>query len=187
MESERTNGNRADSDPMDGDQKREIYRRTQREVESVLTGIDDAITAMASCAALLHANLPYASWTGFYRVVAPRQLRIGPYQGPLGCLEISFDQGVCGAAAREEKPQVVPDVNAFPGHIACDSAARSEIVVPVYAPGGELVAVLDIDSHSPAAFDEIDREGLVAIVERLAASLADNARAWSVEESIRRG
>ncbi len=165
---------------MDSDQKREIYRRTQREIESVLSGVDDAITAMASCAALLHANLPYASWTGFYRVVAPRKLRVGPYQGPLGCLEISFDQGVCGAAAREETPQVVPDVHAFPGHIACDSAARSEIVVPVYAPGGELVAVLDIDSHAPAAFDEIDREGLVDIVRRLAASLADNARAWQV-------
>jgi len=168
---------------MDSDQKREIYRRTMREIDSVLEGVDDAITAMASCAAVLHANLPYASWTGFYRVVAPRRLRVGPYQGPLGCLEISFDQGVCGAAAREGRPQVVADVDAFPGHIACDSAARSEIVVPVRAPGGELVAVLDIDSHQPAAFDEIDREGLVAIVLRLAASLGDNARAWTLRGS----
>lgn len=166
--------------PMDSDQKREIYRRTRREIESVLAGVDDAITAMASCAAVLHANLPYASWTGFYRVVGPRRLRVGPYQGPIGCLEIPFDQGVCGAAARLERPQVVPDVHAFPGHIACDSEARSEIVMPVRARGGELVAVLDIDSHQLAAFDEIDREGLEAIVGRLQGSLADNARAWSI-------
>ncbi len=92
--------------------------------------------------------------------MAPRLLRVGPYQGPLGCLEIPFDRGVCGAAARERAPQVVPDVHAFPGHIACDAAARSEIVVPVFDPRGELIAVLDLDSHQPAAFDETDREGL---------------------------
>jgi L-methionine (R)-S-oxide reductase len=164
---------------MNSDQKRELYRRMMNEIDGVLAGVDDAITAMASCAAVLHANIPYASWTGFYRVVAPRLLRVGPYQGPLGCLEISFDRGVCGAVAREARAQVVPDVQAFPGHIACDSAARSEIVIPVRGPGGELVAVLDLDSHQPAAFDEIDREGLAAVVERLRASLGDNARAWS--------
>jgi L-methionine (R)-S-oxide reductase len=164
---------------MDSDQKRALYQRTLQEIDSVLAGVDDAITAMASCAALLHANVPYASWAGFYRVVAPRRLRVGPYQGPLGCLEISFDQGVCGAAAREERPQVVPDVHAFPGHIACDSAARSEIVVPVRNAVGELVAVLDLDAHEPAAFDDIDCEGLLAIAERLRASLGDNVRAWS--------
>ena len=149
---------------MDSDQKREIYGRTRREIASVLAGIDDAITAMASCAAQLHANLPYASWTGFYRVVAPRQLRVGPYQGPLGCLEISFDQGVCGAAAREETPQVVPDVHAFPGHIACDPNSKSEIVVPVFNARGELIAVLDVDSSQLDAFDEIDQRGLERIV-----------------------
>ena len=165
---------------MDKLDKHALYAGVLRDLDAVLTGIVDDVTAMATCACLLHERLPHASWTGFYRVVAPRRLRVGPYQGPIGCLEIPFDQGVCGAAARLERPQVVPDVHAFPGHIACDSLARSEIVVPVRAPGGELAAVLDIDSHAPAAFDEIDREGLLAIVEDLASHLADNARAWAV-------
>ena len=156
---------------MTGESKKEIYREALQELDSVLEGMDDPITAMATCACVLHRRLPYASWTGFYRVVAPRLLRVGPYQGPLGCLEIPFDRGVCGAAARERKAQVVRDVHAFPGHIACDGAARSEIVMPVYAPDGELVAVLDIDSHQPAAFDEEDRQGLEAIAERLRRSL----------------
>jgi GAF domain-containing protein len=126
---------------------------------------------MSTCAAVLHHRLPYASWTGFYRVVAPRLLRVGPYQGPLGCLEIPFDRGVCGAAAREGAVQIVPDVHAFPGHIACDSEARSEIVVPIRDAKGDLVAVLDLDSHQPAAFDDVDREGLERIADRLRASL----------------
>src|SRR6185295_3786786 len=125
-------------------------------------------TAMSTCAAVLHQKLAYASWTGFYRVVAPGLLRVGPYQGPLGCLEIPFDRGVCGAAARERRPQLVGDVHAFPGHIACDAAARSEVVVPVLDRHGELVAVLDLDSHEPAAFDEIDRHGLEAAARLLA-------------------
>src|SRR6185295_17921462 len=107
---------------MNGDAKKEIYREALRELDAVLAGIDDPITAMSTCAAVLHQRLPYASWTGFYRVAAPRLLRAGPYQGPLGCLEISFDRGVCGAAARAGTAQIVPDVNAFPGHIACDAA-----------------------------------------------------------------
>lgn len=163
---------------MNEESKKEIYREALRELDSVLEGVDDPITAMATCACVLHRLLPYASWTGFYRVVAPRLLRVGPYQGPLGCLEISFDRGVCGAAARERRPQVVPDVHAFPGHIACDDAARSEIVMPVYNPGGELVAVLDIDSHQPAAFDEADREGLEPIVERLRRALGGAGAAF---------
>jgi GAF domain-containing protein len=159
---------------MDGDQKRALYRQTLKEIDSVLAGAGDSIAAMASCAAVLHASLPYASWTGFYRVVAPRLLRIGPYQGPLGCLEIPFDRGVCGAAARSGQPLVVADVSAFAGHIACDSAARSEIVIPIHGASGDLIAVLDIDSHAPASFDEIDREGLSAVARRLGASLAEN-------------
>jgi len=166
-----------DRQPMDSDQKAALYRRTLQELASVLAGVADSITAMATCAALLKANIPYASWAGFYRVVAPRLLRVGPYQGPLGCLEIPFDRGVCGAAAREERPQVVPDVHAFPGHIACDAAARSEIVIPIHDRAGRLVAVLDLDSQAPAAFDEIDRAGLAAVAERLRASLGENAGA----------
>lgn len=152
---------------MEGTAKQQNYREILRELDALLEGVNDPITAMSTCAAALHQRLPYASWTGFYRVAAPRLLRVGPYQGPLGCLEISFDRGVCGAAARENRSLVVPDVHAFPGHIACDAAARSEIVVPVRNPRGELVAVLDIDSHQPAAFDEFDRDGLERVAERL--------------------
>jgi L-methionine (R)-S-oxide reductase len=165
---------------MNGDSKKEIYREAYRELDAVLAGVDDPITAMATCAAVLHRKLPYASWTGFYRVVAPRLLRVGPYQGPLGCLEISFDRGVCGAAARQRATQLVADVEAFPGHIACDAAARSEIVIPIYNPRGELVAVLDLDSHQPAAFDEVDREGLERVAERLRASLGGDTAAFYI-------
>ncbi|HSL82986.1 MAG TPA: GAF domain-containing protein, partial [Thermoanaerobaculia bacterium] len=124
----------------------ETYRQILTEIDSLLDGLDDPITAMASAASVIHSHLPYASWTGFYRVVAPGLLRVGPYQGPVGCLEIPFGRGVCGAAARDRRSRLVPDVHAFPGHIACDAAARSEVVVPVVTPAGDLVAVLDLDS-----------------------------------------
>jgi L-methionine (R)-S-oxide reductase len=152
---------------MDGPEKSALYAGALRDLEAVLAGIADDVTAMATCACLLHERLAYASWTGFYRVVAPELLRVGPYQGPLGCLEIPFDRGVCGAAARLRATQVVADVDRFPGHIACDAAARSEIVVPVFDGAGELVAVLDVDSHQPGAFDEDDRVGLERIAGRL--------------------
>ncbi|MDP9122659.1 MAG: GAF domain-containing protein [Acidobacteriota bacterium] len=147
--------------------KQDLYREALQDLDAVLADMDDAITAMATCACILHHRLPYASWTGFYRVVAPRLLRVGPYQGPLGCLEIPFDQGVCGAAARSGATQVVRDVHAFPGHIACDADARAEIVVPVYDMAGELRSVLDVDSHTVGSFDEVDREGLERIALRL--------------------
>ena len=137
------------------------------ELESLLDGLDDPIAVMATVASVIHENLAYSSWTGFYRVVAPELLRIGPYQGALGCLEIPFDRGVCGAAARERRSQLVPDVEAFPGHIACDAAARSEVVVPILSPAGELVAVLDLDSHQAAAFTEEDVAGLERVAERV--------------------
>lgn len=165
---------------MNGDTKKEIYRQALAELDAVLADVDDPITAMATCVCVLHQKLPYASWTGFYRVVAPGLLRVGPYQGPLGCLEIPFDRGVCGAAARERATQLVPDVHVFPGHIACDSAARSEIVIPIRDPRGELVAVLDLDSHQPAAFDDVDREGLERIAERLRASLGGDTAAFYI-------
>jgi GAF domain-containing protein len=148
--------------------KRAAYRDLEQGLSGVLPACGDAVAAMASAACLVYQALPQASFAGFYRVVAPRLLRVGPYQGPLGCLEIPFDRGVCGAAARERRTQLVPDVDAFPGHIACDAAARSEIVVPVCDRRGELVAVLDVDSHQPAAFDEVDREGLEAVARLLA-------------------
>ena len=143
------------------------YALLARELESVLAGIDDPVCAMATVACQLKQALPRASWVGFYRVVAPRLLRVGPYQGPLGCLEIAFERGVCGAAARAERPQLVPDVHAFPGHIACDESARSELVMPVHDASGTLVAVLDLDSREPAAFDERDAAGLEALLARL--------------------
>lgn len=163
---------------MNRDEKRHLYEEVLRDIESLLDGVDDSIAAMATSASVLFAKIPYASWAGFYRVVAPRLLRVGPYQGGIGCLEIPFERGVCGAAAREERTQLVADVNAFPGHIACDAAARSEIVVPIHEPGGRLIAVLDVDSHEPAAFDEIDREFLEKIAVEIRPALG-NANAWS--------
>ena len=144
------------------------YERLIVEAKSVLEGIDDPIAVMSTLACLAYEAVPGTSFAGFYRVVAPGLLRVGPYQGPLGCLEIPFERGVCGAAAREERTQLVADVELFPGHIACDAAARSEIVVPVKNAAGELVAVLDLDSHAPSNFDDADREGL----ERLVAGFA---------------
>ena len=143
------------------------YEALVAAAEAVLAGIADPVTAMATVACLVKERLPQASWVGFYRVVGRGLLRVGPYQGPLGCLEIPFDRGVCGAAAREQRTQLVADVHAFPGHIACDERARSEVVVPVFDAAGGLVAVLDLDSHLPAAFDEADARGLERLLARL--------------------
>lgn len=130
---------------------------------AVLTGINDEIAAMATLASLLHHSFAHL-WTGFYRVVGPELLRVGPYQGTLGCLEIAFGRGVCGTAAAEQRTVVVPDVSRFPGHIACDARAKSEIVVPVFDRTASLIAVLDIDSERRAAFDQADADGLERIV-----------------------
>jgi len=159
---------------MEKHDKQKLYREIAAELGAVLEGLEDPIAAMASCACILKERLPDASWVGFYRVVAPGLLRVGPYQGPLGCLEIPFDRGVCGAAAREGATQLVPDVHAFPGHIACDASARSEIVVPVFAPTGELIAVLDLDSYALAAFDETDQEGLERVAALLRPAMREN-------------
>lgn len=146
--------------------KTALYAELHSQLDAVLEGIQDDVTMMSTAACLIHHSLAVASWTGFYRVVAPNLLRVGPYQGPLGCLEIAFDRGVCGAAARSRQTQLVPDVHEFPGHVACDVAARSEIVIPVFR-GDDLIAVLDVDSHQPAAFDEVDQAGLEEAVQRL--------------------
>jgi len=159
---------------MDQQSKQELYREISAEIGAVLAGLEDPVAAMATSACILKERLPYATWVGFYRVVTPGLLRVGPYQGPLGCLEIPFDRGVCGAAARERATQIVPDVHAFPGHIACDAGARSEIVVPVFAPDGALTAVLDLDAHVPDAFDATDQEGLERVAELLRPALREN-------------
>jgi GAF domain-containing protein len=135
------------------------YRAVIGSIRAILEGEPDWVVAMATVACELHHAFGWFDWTGFYRVVGPAELAVGPYQGGHGCLRIPFDQGVCGAAARERRTQLVPDVEAFPGHIACSSTTRSEIVVPVIGPGG-LLAVLDVDSDRPAAFTEVDRAAL---------------------------
>ena len=149
---------------LDPAEKAERYALVREQAEAVLAGETDLLAAMATLVCLLHNAFPYYYWTGFYRRVGPRELLVGPYQGTMGCLSISFDRGVCGAAAREGRTQLVADVHAFPGHIACDAASASEIVVPVFDAAGEVVAVLDVDSTVPAAFDETDRAHLEALV-----------------------
>lgn len=140
------------------------YAEVTQRIRAVAEGEDDAIALMATVACELFHAFGEFDWVGFYRVTAPELLKIGPYQGGHGCLVIPFARGVCGAAARERRTQVVPDVDAFPGHIACASSTRSEIVVPVLDAGGDLIAVLDVDSDLPAAFDETDAEALEALM-----------------------
>lgn len=150
--------------------RRARYAELSDEVAAVLEGEGDRTARMATVAAMLHAAFPERFfWTGFY-VVDPAkgdELVVGPYQGTLGCLRIAFGRGVCGAAAARGETLVVDDVDAFPGHIACDSRSKSEIVVPVRDVEGTLIAVLDVDSAEPAAFDADDRAGLEAIVARV--------------------
>ena len=146
--------------------KAELYAAVSAEIASVLEGEPNLTARMATVASMLAATFDHYFWTGFY-VVDPtreRELVVGPYQGTLGCLRIAFGRGVCGAAAETRTTQLVPDVHAFPGHIACDSRSASEIVVPVFGPGGELIAVLDVDSEQPAAFDEVDQHWLETIL-----------------------
>ena len=146
--------------------KAERYAAVAEEIASVLDGEPNLTARMATVASMLAATFDTFFWTGFY-VVDPdkeRELVVGPYQGTLGCLRIAFGRGVCGAAAASGQTQLVPDVHAFPGHIACDSRSASEVVVPVFGRAGELIAVLDVDSTEPAAFDEVDAEWLENIL-----------------------
>lgn len=140
------------------------YPALAARIAALTEGESDAVALMATLACGLHHADERFDWTGFYRVVAPGLLKIGPYQGGHGCLVIPFGRGVCGAVARERRVQIVDDVDAFPGHIACSSGTRSEIVLPVFDGTGELIAVLDIDSDRPAAFDAADAEALAAIL-----------------------
>jgi L-methionine (R)-S-oxide reductase len=149
-------------------ERRERYRTIAAQLDELLEPRLDTVAAMATFVAVVHHALEAASWTGFYRLVRPDLLRIGPYQGPVGCLEIELGRGVCGTAAKERRSQLVPDVHLFPGHIACDAASRSEVVVPVFDRGGRLQAVLDLDSHELAAFDGLDVLELEALVTKLA-------------------
>jgi L-methionine (R)-S-oxide reductase len=148
------------------------YDSLSRTLDALCHGETDTVAIMATVACELHAAHPLSDWTGFYRVVEPELLKIGPYQGGHGCLVIPFSRGVCGAAARTGAAQIVPDVEAFPGHIACSSSTKSELVLPVRNAAGVLLGVLDLDSDTPAAFDETDAVALQAIMDRLFAHAA---------------
>lgn len=139
------------------------YHDVTKSIAALCEGETDSITKMATISCELFHAMEGFDWVGFYRVVEPGLLKVGPYQGGHGCLAIPFEKGVCGACASEEKTQLVPDVNAFPGHIACSSSTQSEIVLPVFE-NGKLIAVLDVDSNSPDDFDENDQQALEAIL-----------------------
>lgn len=144
--------------------KEEKYALLYKQIAAVTESESDTIANMANIAAMIHETFRFW-WTGFYRVVG-EELVLGPFQGPLACSRIAYGRGVCGTAWKEERTQVVPDVEQFPGHIACSSASKSEIVVPLFK-DGKVVAVLDIDSEQLATFDETDKLWLERIVELL--------------------
>ncbi|MEL7116055.1 MAG: GAF domain-containing protein [Pseudomonadota bacterium] len=142
------------------------YAELEKTLTALTEGETDAVALMATVASEVHHRDARFDWTGFYRVVAPELMKIGPYQGGHGCLVIPFSRGVCGACAQSGEVQLVPDVEAFPGHIACSTTTRSEIVLPVWNQG-QLIAVLDIDSDQPDAFDADDADGLAAALARV--------------------
>ena len=143
---------------------RVVYPELAARVAALTDSEEDPIALMATVVCEVHHSDDRFDWTGFYRVVAPKLLKIGPYQGGHGCLVIPFDRGVCGAAARTGEVQLVDDVEAFPGHIACSSSTRSEIVLPVWDKGGALIGVFDIDSDQKAAFGKDDATALATIL-----------------------
>ena len=142
-----------------------LYPELAQRIEALTAGETDEVALMATIACEVHHADDRFDWTGFYRVVQPGLLKIGPYQGGHGCLVIPFDKGVCGAAARTGDVQLVPDVETFPGHIACASSTRSELVVPVRNATGEIIAVFDIDSDQPDAFTAEDARALQGILD----------------------
>ena len=144
-----------------GGGKEEKYALLYRQIATLTESESDAIANMANASAMIHHTFGFW-WTGFYRVV-DNELVLGPFQGPLACSRIKYGRGVCGTAWKEQRTQVVPDVEKFPGHIACSSASKSEIVVPLFDKAGDVVAVLDIDSKELSTFDETDKEWLEKI------------------------
>ena len=140
------------------------YSDLTKTIAALCDGETEPVALMATVVCEVHHSDDRFDWTGFYRVTEPGLLKIGPYQGGHGCLQIPFDRGVCGAAARSQQVQLVPDVDAFPGHIACASTTRSELVLPVTDATGALIAVFDIDSDQPDAFTEQDATELAAIL-----------------------
>lgn len=151
---------------MDEKRKEGRYLRIEKQLEELLLKCNDPLARMATICAVLHHKMDHFFWTGFYRLTAGK-LVVGPYQGPLACQELESHKGVCWAAADRKSPVVVPDVHAFPGHIACDARSRSEITLPVFGPDGTVKAVLDVDSEHPDAFSDTDR----LCLERIAAMI----------------
>jgi len=149
--------------------KVELYEQMAKEIVAVLEGETNNVARMATVSCLLSEAFDSYFWTGFYIVdpLKDEELVVGPYQGTLGCLRIPFSRGVCGAAARTGEIQIVKDVHAFEGHIACDARSQSEIVIPVYGPDGRLFAVFDVDSTEVGSFDALDAKGLASILENL--------------------
>ena len=155
---------------LDASSKPALYADLASAARGLTDGEPDAVANMANLAALIWHGLPDLNWAGFYRYDGA-ELVLGPFQGKPACIRIALGQGVCGTAAAERRTQCVPDVHAFPGHIACDAASRSELVVPIVA-GGELLGVLDLDSPLAGRFDETDLAGCVELAQRLAGRLA---------------
>ena len=145
--------------------KAQKYQMLVSQIASLIEGEDDQIAMMSNVAAAIHQEMKFW-WTGFYRVVG-EELLLGPFQGPVACMHIPFGRGVCGTAWQRQQTVVVPDVDQFPGHIACSSQSRSEIVVPVFSPDGKVTAVLDIDSENLATFDDVDRQYLEQICQMI--------------------
>lgn len=143
------------------------YAELRKTLAALTEGETDTVALMATVACEVHHADDRFDWTGFYRVTGPEMLKIGPYQGGHGCLQIPFARGVCGAAARSGETQLVDDVDAFPGHIACASSTKSELVLPVYDAAHELLGVLDIDSDQPKAFETADAEALEDILAQI--------------------
>lgn len=152
--------------PTAGQSKAELHADLLEAARALTDGEPDGVANMANVAALLWKFLPYLNWAGFYRMIEGG-LVLGPFIGKPACIRIALDQGVCGAAARTATTQLVADVHAFPGHIACDAASRSELVVPVVR-DGKVIAVIDLDSPSPARFDEDDARGIEVLAEVIA-------------------
>ena len=155
---------------MNAVEKRQTYKQAWQNIQALIAEERDEIAVLATVAAELHRAYPHFQWVGFYRVVTPGLLKVGPYQGRHGCLTIPFERGVCGRCARDKTTQIVADVTQVPYHIACSSTTRSEIVLPLLDARGEVRAVLDIDSEILGAFDAVDQEeleGLAAVVSKV--------------------
>ncbi len=140
--------------------KQKAWLEVKERIRALISDEQDEIAVMATVAAELRHSFAWFNWVGFYRVVQPNVLKVGPYQGNHGCLIIPFERGVCGKCAREKVTQLIPDVAKVPWHITCSSTTRSEIVVPILDAGGQVRAVLDIDSDTPGAFDAVDQQHL---------------------------